>query len=133
VCCTCSPVGEEHASVLADDLLNNLRERGLDAKGARWFRTAIIAALRDNGVLLTSSSSGYKLPVSAADLVSFARQAENVCVPMLNRVEAACNAVKLLTRGEVDVLTQPELGLVRDLLVTIARGGAAQPEDPGEV
>jgi hypothetical protein len=101
--------GEEHASVRADELIDNLRQRGLDPKGHRWFRAAIIAGLRDRQVQLTSSSSGYKLPVSATDLADFVSQAENLCVPMLNRVEAACDAVKLVTQGEVDVLGREEL------------------------
>jgi Protein of unknown function (DUF3800) len=125
--------GEEHASVQADELMTNLQERGLDPKGARWFRTAVMAGLRDQGILVTSSSAGYKLPVSVSDLVNYARQAENTCVPMLNRVQAACEAVKLLTKGEVDVLARREMEIVHDLLDVLSRRGTRQPGPEGDV
>jgi hypothetical protein len=125
--------GVEHASVQADELLTNLQERGFETKGARWFRTSVMARLRDEGVLVTSSAAGYKLPASAADLVSYARQAENTCVPMLHRVQHACDAVKLLTRGDVDVLTRPELVLVRELLDVLDRRGPGQAGPEGDV
>ena len=83
-------------------------------------------------MLLTSSSYGYKLTISAADLVGFARQTENVCVPKLNRVEAACAAVKLVTKNEVDVLAQTELATVPELLGALDRCAPGHTEDSGD-
>ncbi|MBN1918276.1 MAG: DUF3800 domain-containing protein [Verrucomicrobia bacterium] len=97
-------------------LIDHLRDRGLAAKGETWFRMSIVAPLRVQGVLLTSSQSGYKLPTCPADVASFVQHAEIVCVPMLQRVLAACDAVKLATEGEVDVLASPEQAVVNALI-----------------
>jgi len=102
-------------------LLDNLRERGLDPKGEAWFRLNVIAHLRDSGVVLTSSQTGYKLPAGPADLATFAQHAETVCVPMLNRVAAACASVRLATQGQVDVLADPRLAVVRELIEALER------------
>jgi hypothetical protein len=110
--------------VPAGALLDNLRERGLDPKSEHWFRSNVIAPLRDSGVVLTSSQTGYKLPTGPADLAAFAQHAETVCVPMLNRVAAACASVRLATQGQVDVLSDPRLAVVRELIDALERRGS---------
>jgi hypothetical protein len=92
--------GDNDGYVSTGELLDNLRDRGLAAKGESWFRLSLIAPLRDNGLLLTSSQSGYKLPTCPKDLTAFVRHAETVCVPLLRRVEAACDATRLATKGD---------------------------------
>jgi hypothetical protein len=62
------------------------------------------------------ATGGYKLPTCPDDLATFVNHAETVCIPMLQRVIAACNAVKLATQGQVDVLAQPDKVSVRALV-----------------
>jgi hypothetical protein len=108
--------GEETRNVSTGALLDNLRGRGLGDKGEAWFRMNVIAPLRDQGLLLTSSSTGYKLPTCPDDLATFVNHAQTVCIPMLQRAGAACEAVKLATQGEVDVLAQPDKSAVCALI-----------------
>lgn len=115
----------EDSHVSTGALLDNLRDRGLDPKGEAWFRLNVIAPLRDSGVVLTSSQAGYKLPTGPADLATFAQHAELVCVPMLNRVAAACGSVRLATQGQIDVLADPRLAVVRDLIEALERRGSS--------
>jgi ABC-type transport system involved in cytochrome c biogenesis ATPase subunit len=51
--------------------------------------------------------------------LTFVNHAETVCIPMLQRVSAACTAVKLATQGEVDVLAQPDKVAIRALVEAI--------------
>jgi hypothetical protein len=111
--------GDSAKPVATGALLDNLRDRGLAAPGETWLRRTVIAPLRDRGLLITSSQQGYKLPDRRADLVVFARHAESVCVPMINRVNAACDIVKLATGGEVDVLSEPQLAVLRKLVTSL--------------
>lgn len=107
--------GEGSRPVATAALLDNLRTRGFGEKGDNWLRRNVIARLRDRGLLITSSSHGYKLPERRADLVAFVRHAESVCVPMINRVRSACDITKLATAGDVDVLSDEELATVRKM------------------
>jgi hypothetical protein len=103
-------------------LIDNLRGRGIGDKGEAWFRMNVIAPLRDQGLLLTSSSTGYKLPTCPDDLATFVNHAETVCIPMLQRAGAACRAVKLATQGQVDVLALPDKSTVRALIDALQPG-----------
>lgn len=94
-------------SIFADALNQHLLERSLPTKGTTWLRHEVIAGLRDTGVVVTSSPTGYRLPTSAADFRVFAKHAESVCLPMLDRVRKACDVAKLVTMGEVNVLGEP--------------------------
>jgi hypothetical protein len=118
--------GEEARNIATGALIDNLRARGLGDRGETWFRMNVIAPLRDQGLLLTSSSSGYKLPTCPEDLSTFVNHAETVCIPMLQRVNAACKAVKLATQGQVDVLAQPERAAVRALVAAIHQSSGDQ-------
>jgi hypothetical protein len=62
-----------------------------------FFRTKIIAKLRDQEVLIASSSNGYKLPVSMADLYDFINHGATVIIPMLSRISKCVNMIKLTT------------------------------------
>jgi hypothetical protein len=122
----------ECSHVPAGALIENLSDRGLRPKDGPWFRMSVVAKLRDSGVLVTSSSAGYKLPTSTKDVAEFLRHAESVCVPMLNRAAAACDAVKLVTKGEIDVLADPALGSLRRLVTAAAPTSIdSMEEDPG--
>lgn len=126
--------GEGDRYITTGALLDNLRDRGLGPKGETWFRMSVIAPLRDHGLLLTSSPSGYKLPTCPSDLASFAGHAQTVCVPMLKRVKAACGAVTLATKGEIDVLKQPGMDAVRrlvDALPSIEERDSASEKSDG--
>lgn len=108
--------GAGQGYVSTSELMDLLRQRGLEPKSNAWLRMAVIARLRDRQVLVTSSPSGYNLPASRGHLDAFVRHAETTCIPMLNRVEAACGAVKLATRGEIDILDDPSHAELRGLL-----------------
>lgn len=97
---------DERGSLASGYLVDVLRSRSLSAKDENWLRRHVIAPLRDADVIITSSPAGYKLPSSRADLEAFVRHADAVCIPMLNRVSRACDAVKLATHGDVDVLEE---------------------------
>lgn len=91
-------LGEQDAHLATGALLENLRERGLNPKGEAWFRLNVIAPLRDSGVIITSSQTGYKLPTGAGDLATFGPacgdgvrpHAESPCRPVL--VSSPCDA-----------------------------------------
>lgn len=69
----------------------------------------IIAPLRDDGVLIASSSHGYKIPTKAEDIATYINQTTTVVSPMLSRVGKCRTLVMKATDGKLDILDDPAL------------------------
>ncbi len=67
----------------------------------------IIAPLRDAGVILSSCSQGYKIPISVEDITTYINQTHTVVSPMLHRIEICRNLIKQQTSNDLDVLADP--------------------------
>ena len=73
-----------------------------------YFRSKIIAKLRDDGILIASCSKGYKLPGNEFDLIDFMNHNNSIIQPMLARIERCRKQIKLATKNELDLLNIPE-------------------------
>ncbi len=81
-----------------------------------YFRSQIIAKLRDNGILISSCSKGYKLPSNEKDLYDFLNHSNSIISPMISRIRKVQDAVLLATQKEVDLLSKPEYENIRKLI-----------------
>ncbi|RRA95164.1 hypothetical protein [Paenimyroides viscosum] len=93
--------------------LNSTREKPMNEE---YFRSKIIGNLRDKGILISSSNTGYKIPTSKRDLESFLKHGNRVILPMLNRIKQARNAIKLATLNELDILEDEKYKELKNLL-----------------
>lgn len=93
--------------------LNSTREKHMNEE---YFRSKIIGNLRDKGILISSSNTGYKIPTSKRDLESFLKHGNRVILPMLNRIKQARNAIKLATLNELDILEDEKYKELKNLL-----------------
>ena len=100
---------DEHEYVQAQRLLTVLENSGGKGVSEHFFRSQVIAVLRDKGVLIASSPSGYKIPVTVADMHRFVEQANQVIGPMLYRLNLARDALMTTSNGRLDILEAPEL------------------------
>lgn len=74
-----------------------------------YFRSKIIAKLRDFNVLISSTPSGYKLPANKNDLYDFIKHSNSYIQPMIDRVLKCQKVIKLATKNDIDVLNHEEL------------------------
>lgn len=74
---------------------------------ANYLYRRIIAPLRDDGVMLASSSHGYKIPISVKDVVTYFNQTHMIVSPMLHRMELCRKLIKQQTHNELDILDDP--------------------------
>ncbi|MGF7060388.1 hypothetical protein HNR33_004080 [Brassicibacter mesophilus] len=77
------------------------------------FRTNIIANLRDNDVIISSSSNGYKIPVSEKELYSYTNITLGQVMPMLERLDKARKRILSITDNNLDVLAGTENEKIR--------------------
>lgn len=86
------------------DIINNLNEiMGRDYT-SHYFKTRIIAKLRDAGVLISSSQNGYKIPIREKEVLDFVNQTSSMIKPMLERLKICRNRVLSATVNEFDIL-----------------------------
>jgi len=81
-----------------------------------YFQTKVIAPLRDAGVLVASSSRGYKLPASQQDLYDFVSHSNTIIEPMLSRVKKFRDQIVIATDGKLDILAADEYKLIRKVV-----------------
>lgn len=64
----------------------------------------IVAKLRDDGVLIASSSHGYKIPTCTKDILTYIEQTDTIVSPMLSRIGKCRTLIKKETDGKLDIL-----------------------------
>lgn len=80
-----------------------------------YFRSKIIAKLRDNGVILASSNKGYKLPSSSKDLYDFVNHSNSYIQPMIDRLLKCRNQIKLATKNKLDIFDHEEFKYLNEI------------------
>ena len=98
------------------ELINELTNRGFDKMSYQTFRNKIIAKLRDNDVVISSSQAGYKVPTTESELYDFVNHGKSIIQPMLSRLRRCNDIIKLGTNGEVDLFQRAEYENLRRLL-----------------
>ena len=102
--------------ICSSEIIRHLEKfTGIKCTG-RHFRTSIIAKLRDANVLISSSSSGYKIPTCLEDIYCFVDRTNLTIQPMFSRLAKARNRIKVATDGEIDILNKDEYRKLRDFL-----------------
>lgn len=104
------------------ELQNQLIYRGFDKISTQLFRSKVIAKLRDERVIISSSSHGYKLPSTQQELRDFISLGKNMVNPLLARLHACHEIIKLATNGSLDLFE--EFHFVEDINKTIGNDQA---------
>lgn len=86
------------------ELINQVNQVKGSGISIHYFRSKVIAKLRDKGVLISSCNKGYKLPSSKADLYDFVNHSNSYIQPMIDRLMKCRNKVKLATKNDLDIL-----------------------------
>jgi hypothetical protein len=94
--------------VSTKEIIRNLSTVRRQKYSNHYFRTRIVAKLRDEGVIIASSPLGYKLPISQKELYDFVNQSFTVIMPMLSRLKKCREQIKAATKNELDILDKPE-------------------------
>ena len=97
------------------ELLNQLCYLGFDRMPIQAFRAKIIAKLRDDGVIISSSPDGYKIPSSEEELEDFVNRGKTIILPMLSRLKKCNDIIKLGTSGGIDLFQRAEYQVLANM------------------
>lgn len=98
------------------ELMRHMNQGREEELKEEYFRTKVVANLRDRGILIASSRTGYKIPTTEKDLNSFINHGKRIILPMLNRINEARKAIKFATGNDLDILQKPEFDELKKLL-----------------
>lgn len=94
--------------VYTSELQEQLSHTTIHSISTTSFRMRIIGKLRDHGVIIASSSKGYKIPAKRSELYDFINHDASIVIPMLSRLKKCRDIVKLGTANELDLLDHTE-------------------------
>lgn len=90
------------------ELQNQLSTTAFGGSSTQIFRNKIIAKLRDQGVIIASSSNGYKIPSKESELYDFINHGTTIIYPMIERLRKCRDLIKLGTANRLDLFEQIE-------------------------
>ncbi len=102
--------------ITTKEIFGHLNQSRQEKLKEEYFRTKIVGALRDNGVLIASSRDGYKIPTCSKDLNNFVNHGKRIILPMLNRIREARDVIRLATGNDLDLLNTEEFKELKRLL-----------------
>ena len=88
----------------ANQIIKALQEYTVQRITRNYLYRRVIAPLRDNGVIIASSSRGYKIPISVDDIMTYLNSTHAVVSPMLHRMGICRNLILQQTDNHLDVL-----------------------------
>lgn len=94
--------------IYTGELIEHIRHTSLGEIKEQSFRTKIIGKLRDKGVIIASSTKGYKIPSKTSELRDFINHDAKIVFPMLSRLKKCRDLVKLSTVNKLDLLDDTE-------------------------
>ena len=98
------------------ELMAHIEERRGSLPSLHYFQTRVIAPLRDAGVIIASSTKGYKIPSCEGDLYDFINHSNTIIQPLLSRISKCRDRIRLATGGAIDLLEREEYANLKQLL-----------------
>jgi len=86
------------------ELISHLFEMGFTEITPHFLRSQIIAHYRDNGVIIASNNTGYKIPTETKDILNYVERCSSVIGPMLHRLRQARAQILLRSHGNLDIV-----------------------------
>ena len=90
------------------ELINQLVFLGYEKMSLQAFRNKIIAKLRDNEVVISSSTNGYKIPSTEKELYDFVNHGKSIILPMLSRLKTCNDVIRMGTDGKINLFEKAE-------------------------
>ena len=94
--------------ILTKELMEQIKYTEIGQLKEQGFRTKIIGRMRDKGVIIASSTKGYKIPSKKSELQDFIKHDAKIVFPMLSRLKKCRDLVKLSTVNALDLLDGTE-------------------------
>ena len=99
------------------ELMAHIEGRRSTIPTLHYFQTRVVAPLRDAGVIIASSTKGYKIPSCEQDLYDFVNHSNTIIQPLLSRIGKCRDRIRLATDGTIDLLDREEYANLKQLMI----------------
>lgn len=103
----------------AHEIVEHLSHHGFQDISPYFLRSNIVAKLRDKDVVIASSTRGYKIPTSYADIYGYAELVDGIASPLLARLKRAHSIFELGSVGKIKILEEPRFQRLRLMLSSL--------------
>lgn len=103
--------------IYGQEIIDNMKTFSAETISRDYLMSDIIGPLRDRGVLIASTSKGYKIPTSSKDLTDYVEFSSSMALPILRRIKKGREKVLEITNHKVDIIEGEEFGELRELLM----------------
>lgn len=86
------------------ELMNAMQNACFPRISEQVFRNRVIGKLRDSGVIISSSSKGYKLPTSEKEITDYYQHVSGVVIPMLHRLALCEDTIKVASENHINII-----------------------------
>jgi hypothetical protein len=100
--------------IMGDEIIKNLSIARGEEISDQSFHSEIIGSLRDEGILIATSSKGYKLPASEKDCYDYINLISSISLPMIKRLSMFSKQINLATQK--DLLSKTEYKVIKKIL-----------------
>jgi|SRR5690625_3543271 len=100
--------------VYSQEIIENIERFSKDPISKQYIMQEVTGPLRDAGVLIASTSKGYKIPINQEDLYDYVKFSSSMALPMLRRIEKSREIVLQKTKGKVDILEHEEFDELKE-------------------
>lgn len=90
--------------IYSQEVIDNMKTFSAEAISREYLMSDIIGPLRDSGVLIASTSKGYKIPTAVEELIDYAEFGSSMALPILRRIKKSRERVLGITNNELDIL-----------------------------
>jgi hypothetical protein len=105
----------------AHEIVEHLSCHGFHDISPYYLRSNIVAKLRDKDVVIASSTRGYKIPTSYADLYGYAELVDGIASPLLARLKRAHGIFELGSVGKIKILDEPRFQRLQLMLSSLEK------------
>lgn len=108
---------EPYSYILTNEILEILNRSDSKRINQQQFRNNVVAKIRDSGVIIASSTKGYKIPVTEKDLLDYANVTNTQIIPMIDRIARCRSLILLATNNELDILEREEFTKLKNIIL----------------
>ncbi|MCI1682909.1 MAG: DUF3800 domain-containing protein [Bacteroides sp.] len=90
------------------ELMSALNRSGYSPMSEQAFRNKVFGKLRDEGIIISSSPKGYKLPSTEREICDYYQHVGSVVLPMIHRLQICNDLLKLSSADNTDYLQKGE-------------------------
>ncbi len=91
------------------EIVSHLESIGFTDQSLHMLRSNVINHFRDNGVIIASNNTGYKIPTKVSDIANYVDRCDAVIEPMVSRLRSAREQILMMSHNTLDILGSDRL------------------------